>query len=333
VGQIDETGRTTGAGRTRIDTKCESYDEWRYDLMVMTSGAPTSTCQIAGDLLARPNACASMCGEAGTSCYFVDATQKPIGITKAADGSSTCTMPPAQLYCRKSQPRPFGSPGCAVEGRRPEGLEQTGVAAFASVGNYFACAAHLEAAAVIAFERLTDELAVLGAPDAILRRTKRAEDEERTHVAIMSALARRFGAEPLPARAEPAAERGVFDIARENVVEGVVRETFGAVLALWRCANAKDPSVRAELRSLAEDEVRHAELSWDLHAWLLERLSPSERADIERDARAAIAELCVSVEATADDSLVDMGIVPRPDEALVMLGALREQAWLPALAS
>jgi hypothetical protein len=56
--------------------------------------------------------------------------------------------------------------------------------------------------------------------------------------------------------------RSLEELAVENAVEGCVRETYGALTAIWQARTAKDPSVAAAVRRIARDETRHAALSW-----------------------------------------------------------------------
>lgn len=217
--------------------------------------------------------------------------------------------------------------GWVVEGRRTEGLHAVDVDPYASVASYFANAAHLEAASVLAFERLERELREQGAPPALIGRMRRAAREERRHVEIMSELARSFGAEPLPATAEPFVPRALFEIARENVIEGVVRETFGAAVALFRAERAGTPELRSALSEIAHDECRHAQLSWDLHAWMWSWLGAAERREVEAARNAAIEELREAIAVEPADEIVEIAGVPRAPEAKELFDGLFESAW------
>jgi hypothetical protein len=219
----------------------------------------------------------------------------------------------------------------AIEGRRPDGLRQAAIEMDGSLATYFANAAHLEAAAVLAFERIGEELRAYGAPRELLARIAQAEKEERRHVVLTSALARRFGAEPPPAVAESTSHRTLFAIARENVVEGVVRETFGAAIAIHRARRAADEEVRETLAVIAADECRHAELSWDLHEWILTRLTEEERVAIEDARQGALRELADALDAAepAADVALLAGVPTRRD-ALRLFDAVSAVLWRAA---
>jgi hypothetical protein len=190
-----------------------------------------------------------------------------------------------------------------VVGRRPEGLcFAAPLAAHTALGEYFACAARLEAASVFAFERLGRELRALSAPDELVRRCTQSAVEEIAHTRITSALARRFYAEPaLPALVELPV-RGMVEIAVENAVEGCVRETFGALVAYHQAATSGDPSVRAAMMVIAEDEARHADLAWTISRWLEPQLSPAEQACVAVARSAAMHKLEDSVDLELGDS-------------------------------
>ena len=66
------------------------------------------------------------------------------------------------------------------------------------LGAYFALCAHLEAASVVAFDSLCDELAFHDFPLQVLDACSRAAREETAHAEAVGALATRFGERPPP---------------------------------------------------------------------------------------------------------------------------------------
>jgi hypothetical protein len=101
-------------------------------------------------------------------------------------------------------------------------------------------------------------------------------------------LARRRSATPaVPDRPSTMPVRALVDVAVENAVEGCIRETYGALLAFVEALSSPDPSLRRAMRTIAEDECRHAELAWSVHAWALPRLRPAERKRVEDALREA----------------------------------------------
>lgn len=177
-------------------------------------------------------------------------------------------------------------------GRRPAGLLHGSLpVACSEAGDYFASCAHLEAASVLAFEQLARDLARLGAPRGLVEQALRSALEEVGHARIMGALAERFGSESIRARVAPLPERPALAIAIENATEGCVRETFGALVACYQAQASPDRRVRAAMARIAEDETRHAELSWRIAEWLEPSLSEAEQAAICAARSAAFAEL------------------------------------------
>lgn len=173
-----------------------------------------------------------------------------------------------------------------VAGRRPEGLLPAPQAAGDPLADFLARQAHLEAASVPAFLRLASELLLHGAPLPQVKAALRAAEEEQQHADLMTKAACRYGAQPALVQVSPPRRRTLVEIAIENAVEGCVRETLGAMVALWQAHTAADPWLRRVMMTIAEDELAHAELAWDVDAWACSRLSrdEKERVDSARDA-------------------------------------------------
>jgi hypothetical protein len=149
------------------------------------------------------------------------------------------------------------------------------------VGAYFAQAAELEAASVVAFEMLEDELRAFDAPASLGRRARRARRDEVRHARAMASLA------GVPrVRARKAAEqprRSLEAMLVENAREGCVGETVGALLAVHQATHAREAKVRAAMARVAKDEARHAALAWAVHEALMPRLSSRARAAVEAE--------------------------------------------------
>jgi hypothetical protein len=210
---------------------------------------------------------------------------------------------------------------CTVErpcigGRRPAGLIADGSDGNGSaLGRHFATAAHLEAASVPAFRRLRAELRAHGAPRRLLDACTRAARDEIRHARSAARLARRFGATRPPVRVAPAAPRSLMALAIENAREGCVAESFAALLANFQAATAADPEVRAHLISIAGDETRHAELAWEIDAWLRARLPPRERAHLAAVRADELARIAAELDAPPDAELQRAAGLPAPAAA------------------
>lgn len=180
-----------------------------------------------------------------------------------------------------------------IGGRRPQDWIHGDLAAPGEVAAWLAEAAELEAASVPAFEILARELSAHDAPQSLIARALASADDERRHARMMSSLARAHGARPGPVRVVVRAPRDLEAIARENAVEGLVREAYGARVAI-------DVSIAA-------DEQRHADLAADVHAWIRPRLSYAARLRVD-EARAAagaqlVAECAVDLPRAVRDAL------------------------------
>jgi hypothetical protein len=257
-------------------------------------------CGIAGELTrAGGAACSAVCGP-GYLCSLPTAYQQAYdGLNTggdsgaATDGSADASGDGGPNVVCPTVTAPV-TVTCYVNctGRRTAGFEPQGGRAPRSDGERLAAMAWLEAVSVHAFDRLGRELTAHGAPAALLRDARRARRDEVRHTAMTAGLARRRGARARLPEAPPApAVRTLFEVARENAVEGCVRETYGAVTGLVEAQTSRDPSLRRAMGSIAADECRHAELAWAVHAWAMARMSPDERASIEGAMKEAIVEI------------------------------------------
>jgi hypothetical protein len=215
---------------------------------------------------------------------------------------------------------------CAV-GRLPEGLVSAARAPGPGLGGWFAEMARLEAAAVIAFERLADELEAHGAPRELVHRARRSAADEVRHAEVTRGLAARFGGVFEAPHAELGPVRDLEAIARENAAEGCVRETYGALVAMWQAEHAEDREVREALAAIAGDELGHAELSWEIARWIEPRLDDAARARVDAARGEAASRLREEVLGSPDRALVAVAGLPRADDAAALVGALQRELW------
>ena len=239
--------------------------------------------------------CNYLCGGATPYCYL------------GADSPST----PTYVECGQ---------GCV--GRKPAGMRWNGPKRSDDVGAHFANAAQLEAASVHAFRTLRAELEAHGAPARLLRAAERAERDEVRHTRVTSALARRFGGKPLAPQVDARPIRSLEEIARENAVEGCVRETYGALLGHWQALAAEDPVVRTAMQRIAADETRHAALAWEVAAWANARLTPDERSRVDAARAEESRRLRAEVMHEPPAELVRIGGVPSAARAAILVDAL-----------
>jgi hypothetical protein len=207
----------------------------------------------------------------------------PKGLVAAASSSSLSSS-----SFSSSSSKNCGEAGESGESRRGR----------AAVADHFAKIARLEAASVFAFDRLADELDALNAPSELVTMAKESAREEEHHAELMAHLARRFGYEgTIRAEINGCEMRSLFAIAMENAIEGCVRETYGALVATHQSLTAEDAEVRASLKTIAEDETRHAWFSLRLHEWAKTQVTTEEALALEQARRSAMRDLKEAIDA------------------------------------
>jgi hypothetical protein len=278
--------------------------------------------------------CAAVCGGGYTNCYFDEdytAAYRARTVDCPAPADSKPTVKLRCLEKHSSNELTFG--GCVSEGRRPERLVAAEPCAHeeaSRLGRYFATVAHLEAAAVLAFEHMIAELLEHGAPRDLIEAARAARRDEIRHARATTRLAKRFGVVPPAAHMAPTPIRDLFAIALENEIEGVVRETLGAAIATWRAEHASDPDVRAVMGFIAEDERRHAELSWQVATWVRARLDVRERARLDERRRAAIDELPATLGGDPAREVQELAGAPRNAIVQELIAKLDRELWSAA---
>ena len=199
---------------------------------------------------------------------------------------------------------------CPVPGRRPEGLVACGDLDGDPVRAWLARAAHMEAAAVHAFDTLASELAAFGAPDERVAAARASREDEVRHAAVMRAWCGREGADVSPVQVAPARVRSREEFALENAVEGCVHETWAAMEALLQSRALRDPERAAEMATIAEDEIRHAVLAWQVAAWIEPQLDDGARARVGAARTQARARLGAQLGHGPDAALVETLGIP-----------------------
>jgi hypothetical protein len=214
-------------------------------------------------------------------------------------------------------------------GRKPRGLEAPRARRCNTnaLGNYFANAAHLEAASVHAFRILRRELLSFGAPKNLVDAAKRAEHDEVRHTRITTRIARAHGAKPPKVRVRRGANRSLEAIATENAVEGCVRETFGALVAMWQAERASDADVAVAMKTIAVDETSHAQLAWSVAAWAEKRLDAKSRKRVNAAKTKAIRDLEKEISVEAHPDLIARAGLPSAAEQSRLLAALSENLF------
>jgi hypothetical protein len=212
-------------------------------------------------------------------------------------------------------------------GRRPGGHVREMARGWTEAGAYFAEMAALEAASVRAFDDLARELAAHGAPEELVLAARASARDEVRHARAMRALASRHGGSVRPAQAKRLGRRTLAAIAKENAVEGCVRETFGALVNAWQAAHAEDASVRAAMAEIARDELRHAALSWEIAAWAETKLGERDRREIARAKRKAVARVVRDAQHEGGSGLRGLAGLPSANVARELARGLATELW------
>lgn len=166
----------------------------------------------------------------------------------------------------------------------------------------------MEHASVASFWQFGLQLLALGAPAELIASTALAAQDEVRHAELCFALAARLGraAEPVALPTGGAIATGLSEIVRAAIFEGCVGETVAAVTASYQAHLAEDWVIRGVLEEIAEDEARHAELSWQFVRWAIDVHGERARAAAE----GAFAELFAAHECVADGEIGTPAVLP-----------------------
>lgn len=207
---------------------------------------------------------------------------------KRTDGCCYC-----QVVNESCLGRPFGDlsqPAVAEGGAADDWCEVLVTAPLAPearerIGAFWRRSALLEHASIAAFAQLALQLLAHGAPSVLIAECQRAGLDEIEHARACFALAAAFdGRAAGPGKLDTS--RAKVDVplamlARDAALEGCIEETVAACIAREQLARATDPAVRDALARIADDEERHAALSWRIVQWALETGGPEVRGAVE----------------------------------------------------
>jgi len=155
----------------------------------------------------------------------------------------------------------------------------------AALAELWANDALFEHASVASFARHVLELLSVGAPADLILEAQRALADEIEHARLCFALAARYGTAVGPGPLDLSGSQArttLAEIAEATAREGCVVETISALVAARARDLAEDPVARAALDRIAEDEWRHAELSWRVVRWALATGGDEVRAAVRR---------------------------------------------------
>jgi hypothetical protein len=228
-----------------------------------------------------------------------------------------------QLSSREVSSTPV--PACAVAGRKPFAPSGSAAAASDAYGNFLSEMAFLEASAVLAFDELASDLERLGAPVDLVARARVAKADEARHAQAMNAHADRAGVKVAQAQAPAHRYASLLELALHNAEEGCVRETYGALVALHQAEKAQDVALRADMQTIAQEEVAHAQWSHDLAAWVEPLLSAAEREQVAAAKQKAFAALSAECKVDPASDLQTKAGLPSAETALRMLMGMKQK--------
>lgn len=182
----------------------------------------------------------------------------------------------AYVYCHALHP-------CL--GRMPSRRLRASRRADSDVDAYLGHATRMEAVSVDAFVELEGTLARFGAPKSLGDACVRAAKDEARHALAMQAIRRARGGRVRASARPRRVGKGFASIealAIHNEREGVVGETWGAMLAAFQSTRALAPETRRALATIAREELRHAALSARIGQWARARLDADARARVDR---------------------------------------------------
>jgi hypothetical protein len=270
----------------------------------------------------------TLAGDPALCSIPTDAGVIPTDVCNRLCGPDSNHQPTTICYWNSYNPESLQC-GRGCTGRRPAGLEPMGETSADVVLAYFMEMAHLEAASIPAFRILADELAAHGAPVSLRGAARAAARDEVRHAHAVSRIVESIGGRAHAPVVHRGPVRPLVDIAIENAVEGCVGETWGALVAAWQADHA-EPQLRQMFEEIARDEAEHANLGWQVSAWIATRLTPEERARVEAARRTATLALLSSLEAAPAEALVAVAGLPRREQALAMARAFFSDLALAA---
>lgn len=217
-------------------------------------------CQLAGDACSSDQDC-----DAGQLCAYTDAGRRCF--------DNDCPVPGRPFLVEgEARVAAVVARGDWRASKEPE-LAALGPEDRAELADYFTRAGQMEHASIAAFARFAMQLVGLGAPPDLVADAGAAMIDETRHAELCFAFAsayaeRALGPGPLELEhASPSAE--LREVVLLAFREGCIGESSAAYEARRMAEAVVDPSLRAVLAQIADDEERHALLAWRFVAWAL----------------------------------------------------------------
>lgn len=309
---------------------------WRAARITVPLGLLLSGCRVT---LAEPAASGDPCTSGGGADCLGRLVKVNTSLHPGVDLSdSECAAICGSFICQSrvlSSPRcvTAGKPGVpadsvycngsCVEGRPPRELDCP--LPGESAGDLWARMAWFEAQSVVEFERLAVDLERLGAPAALVTKARRAADDERRHARLASGFT---GHDVVLEPAPDFAPRDARTLAFDNFLSGCLNETAAAMRVAHQSLTLGGTR-GAVLAGIAEDELGHADFSWELHAWLMTTLSEDDRRALALTGERQL-EAMRHADEDLDPSVRAETGRPPPEQWAAQLALLTQELWAPA---
>ena len=216
--------------------------------------------------------------------------------TSSADtvmGSVSCVLQP--------QPR-------IMRGRAPMNAEDHFIPT-TDLATHFARQAQEEALSVFSFAELYHALQAHNAPSSLLQRCTQALREEQMHTQMAISLCQKYGGEAptitVPLQSTP----NLFALTLHNALVGCIQESWAALLEQYQAIHGT--AHHHIQHRIAQDEISHAQLAWDIHAFLMSLLGTQEQEII----RASMHKLLESKDISYMASFPNSDTLGIPSEA------------------
>ena len=145
------------------------------------------------------------------------------------------------------------------------------------VAIWSARAYHAEASSVAAFLQIRTELDAFGAPQELIDRCLKAACDEVAHAKAMRQICLQHGGSLSKLEFGSLPSRSIFEFAIDNIEEGCVGEAYAAMCVLFQSQQLPPSDTKKLLQKIAEDELKHVELAYDIHTWCCSQLSLVEQ--------------------------------------------------------
>ncbi|MBL8683287.1 MAG: hypothetical protein JNK05_29235 [Myxococcales bacterium] len=187
---------------------------------------------------------------------------------------------------------------------------------------------------IAAFSQLSQTLAAFNAPNSLVARALQAACEEARHTQLILELAWIFGAKKFEVSpTHLTTDQEIIAFAIHNFVEGCVRETFAATIALRQSHSSAHSAVASTFAEIARDEINHAVLAWDVAEYLSELLDDDALRTLRIAASDTVASLVVESSLFDQIPILDRSLLglPNTSEARTIIRALEDCVWGPYL--